>query len=79
MQTITLRERVGADGILRLQVPHLPIDEEMEAVVVIQPQMNRHIELDASKAWVDELFGCIQDETFVEPEDLPFETREPIE
>lgn len=64
---------------LHLTIPHLPVDEEMDATVQLEPRLNRHITPDASKAWVDELYGCIQDETFVEPEDLPFEMREPIE
>ncbi len=37
MQTITLKERVGADGILRLNVPVEAKDRDVEVVVVIGP------------------------------------------
>ena len=37
MQTITLREKVGADGVLHLKVPTSARESEVEVVVVFQP------------------------------------------
>ncbi len=72
MQTITLRGKVGADGVLHLQVPHLPIDEEIEAVVVMHRHPNKPL------ISLADLAGIIDDETFVEPEDLPLQSREVV-
>jgi len=73
MQTITLRGKVGADGVLHLAIPHLPVDEEMEAVVQLRSHSNNPL------IPLADLAGIIDDETFVEPEDLPLQPREAIE
>lgn len=37
MQSVTLRSHVGADGILKLQIPVALNDVDVEVVVVMQP------------------------------------------
>jgi hypothetical protein len=37
MQTITLRSHVGADGVLRLDIPVDLADTDLEVVVTLQP------------------------------------------
>jgi len=71
MQTITLRGKVGADGVLHLQVPHLPIDQEMDAVVQLQPHLNGQ-----SKEWIDELYGSCADDPIERPDQGQWEERE---
>lgn len=80
MQTITLRETIGDDGILRLQLPFEPRGAEVE-VVVIQAQSNSSDQDEKVKprSFLD-FAGTLQDETFEIPEELPWETnRLPIE
>ena len=73
MQTISLRGVVSDDGMLRLEVPFGARGEEVEVVVVMQPG-----QLFSSPS-LQELAGAIDDETFVEPDELPFETRESLQ
>ena len=37
METITLHSRVGADGLLKLQVPVNLTNTELEVVLIVQP------------------------------------------
>ena len=37
METITLHSRVGADGLLKLQVPVKMTNTELDVVLVVQP------------------------------------------
>ncbi len=75
MQTLTLREKVGDDGILRLQVPFEPRGAEVEVVVVIQTDSKNGnaAALNKSPSWIEATYGSLQDETFEIPEDVPFE------
>ncbi len=84
MQTITLRETIGDDGILRLQMPLEPRGGEVEVVVVIQPQNGQSNGQSSEKGAKPRSFadfaGTLQDETFEVPEELPWETnRLPLE
>lgn len=79
MQTITLHEKIGEDGVLRLQLPSLPRGE-VEVVVVIQSQNSDGGAPSQSRDWIEATYGSLQDESFEIPEDLPWETnRLPIE
>ena len=76
MQTITLRERIGEDGVLRLQMPVEPRGGEVEVVVVIQPSVEAHSNGNGAtaehNAWVDKFHRSLRDETFEIPEELPW-------
>jgi len=79
MQTIPFHATVGDDGMLRLELPFGMRGQSIEGVVVAQAQPNGNGSNGAPPAWVDALYGSIQDDTFVEPEELPYEVREPID
>lgn len=72
MQTISMHGKVSDDGMLCLEVPLSRRGAEVDVVVVVQPNA-LHAGLSLA-----ELAGAINDDTFVEPDELPFETREPI-
>lgn len=63
MTSIVLRSTSGPDGKLHLEVPVGVADTEFEVEVVVRPKSAR-------KGWPPgyfELFGSIDDETFVRP------------
>ena len=63
MKTIVLHTTSGPDGKLHLEVPVGQPDTEFEVEVVARPKS-------AGKAWPPgyfDLFGAIDDETFVRP------------
>lgn len=72
MQTISLHGKVDKDGMLRLEVPFGAYGEEVEVVVVVQSTPNR------SPLSLQELAGAIDDDTLVEPDELPFEERDSL-
>lgn len=64
MTSIVLHSRSGRDGILHLDVPVGQPDTEFEVEVVVRPKPP------AGKAWPPgyfDLFGSIDDDTFVRP------------
>ena len=70
MTSIVLHSTSGPDGKLRLEVPVGKPDTEFEVEVVLRPKP------DAGKGWPPgyfDLFGSIDDESFVRPPqgDLP--------
>lgn len=70
MQTITLRETVGEDGVLRLQVSAQPRGARVE-VVVLQSETNGDGKSAAKRPSIMDFVGIITDEIFEIPEDLP--------
>lgn len=77
MQTLTFRETVGEDGVLRLQIP-AQSRGEVEVVVVIQAQNGSA--LSQPLDWIEATYGSLRDETYEIPEELPWENnRLPIE
>ena len=52
METITLHSRVGADGLLKLQVPVNLTNTELKVVLVVQPVVPAGQEL----GWSPEFF-----------------------
>jgi hypothetical protein len=64
MQTIQTRERTGTDGTLTVRVPLGQPDTEFDVVLVVQPKVP------AGRGWPPgyfDLFGSVDDETFVRP------------
>lgn len=74
MQTIKLKEKVGADGILRLEIPLAMPGEEMEISITQSPSHQL-----STEAWIEATYGSIQDPTFMEPEELPHQPLPVIE
>ena len=64
METIKFSERTSTDGTLTLRVPLGRPDTEFDVVLVVQPKTP------AGRGWPSgyfDLFGSIDDETFVRP------------
>jgi len=64
MQTIQISERTGTGGTLNLRVPLGKPDTEFDVVLVVQPKRA------AGRGWPPgyfDLFGSVDDETFVRP------------
>ncbi len=76
MQRIKVRQRVGADGILHLEIPTEVKDGEVEVVVVYQPVQKTEKRqwssdfLSTFGAWEGELVRAPQEE---QPERVSFE------
>lgn len=76
MQTVTLKSRVGSDGVLRLEVPVGMRDVDLEVVVVVNRATTSD---DYSPEFFSHVVGSIDDPTFVRhPQGEP-ETRESLE
>lgn len=75
MQTISLRGKVGDDGMLRLEVPFGAQGEEVEVVVVMQPQNGDSLH-DSSSNWVDASYGACADDPIERPEQGDWPLRE---
>jgi len=72
MQTLSVTEKTGSDGILHLRIPVGQPEAEYEAVVVLQPKIGVHTpDTRESRGWpsgyFERTFGSITDETFLRP------------
>lgn len=72
MQSIKVRQRIGADGILHLEIPVGMTEREVEVVVTYQA-----IDSDAQIP-LSQFYGCIQDETFIRHPQGEQPEREPL-
>ena len=76
MQTVRIRERIGSDGVLHLNVPVGVADAECEVVVVVQPGMPER------RGWLPGFFERMaegwQGEPLVRPPQGECEVREPL-
>jgi hypothetical protein len=76
MQTVTIRQKTGTDGILRLTIPVGIADAECEVVVVLQPQAVEE------RGWLPDFFKRIgqgwQGERLERPPQGEYEKREPL-
>jgi hypothetical protein len=61
MESIRLRQRVGLDGILHLEIPVGLTDREVEVMVVYQPMQA----LAAATPSLDQLYGICSDDLIV--------------
>jgi hypothetical protein len=67
MQTIQVRGKTAADGVLHLSIPLGTPDAEFEAVVVVQPQTPAPADNGWPPGFFEDTVGGITDETFVRP------------
>jgi hypothetical protein len=79
METITLHSRVGADGLLKLQVPVKLTNTELEVVLIVQPITPAGQELGWPPEFFKEVAGGWQGELLVREEQEPYEIREDLE
>ena len=83
MQSIKVRSRVGADGILHLQIPVGIKDTDLEVIVIFQPivpatQAKTPEDLGWPPGFFERTIGCFQDEPLVRGEQLEYEIREKL-
>jgi hypothetical protein len=74
MKTVQVRERSGADGVLRLHIPVGAAEAECEVMVVVHPQA-----LGWPAGYLDRVLGSITDPTFERPPQGNYENRLGIE
>lgn len=60
MQSIRVRSRIGKNGLLQIQLPETTEGTELDIIVVYEtaPAIQNTTKL-------SDLYGCIQDETFI--------------
>jgi len=68
METITLHSRVGADGLLKLQVPVNLTNTELEVVLIVQPVV--------SPGFFEQTYGSFRDQPLVREPQGEYEVRE---
>ncbi|MES1026608.1 hypothetical protein ABN584_27320 [Gloeocapsa sp. BRSZ] len=82
MQSIKFKKRVGADGVLHLDIPVGIIDKEVEIMVIYQPlettQPKTPEELGWNPGFFEEVIGGWVGEPLERPEQGEYETREPL-
>jgi hypothetical protein len=83
MQSIKLKKRVGADGILHFDIPVGIIDKEVEIMVIYQPietstQAKTPEELGWSPGFFEQTAGCLADDPIQRYPQGEYEEREPL-
>jgi hypothetical protein len=83
MQSIKLKKRVGADGVLHLDIPVGITDKEVEIMVIYQPieipkQQKTPEELGWPLGFFERTYGSCQDDPIVIDSEGDFEEREEI-
>ncbi|NEO88164.1 MAG: hypothetical protein F6J87_28495 [Spirulina sp. SIO3F2] len=84
MQTQTLRAKVDANGILKLQLPATTANQELDIVIVFQsaPEPTQAQsdpeKLGYSRKFLDEIIGGWQGEPLERPAQLPWEAEEEL-
>ena len=76
METITLHSRVGADGLLKLQVPVKLTNIDLEVVVIVQPAAP----VDQVSGWptgfFEQTYGSFRDHPLVREPQVDYEIRD---
>lgn len=72
MRAFKLQSHVGADGVLRLEVPVDEKDSDLEVVVVVQPSGHAGTWPDG---FFDETFGAFKDHPLERPPQGEYEPR----
>lgn len=82
MQSVKLRSHVGADGILKLEIPLDLVDTEVEVMIVFQPLSPAASNLEAlgwPPDFFEETFGSFQDEPLVRAPQGDYEVRDNLQ
>ena len=78
METITLHSRVGADGLLKLQVPLHLTNTELEVVLVVQP-----VSTAEAHGWppgfFEQTYGSLRDQPLVREPQGEYEIRDELD
>jgi hypothetical protein len=79
METITLHSRVGADGLLTLQVPVKLTNTDLEVVLIVQPVAPQSKATEWSPEFFEEVAGGWRGELLVREDQGQYEVREELE
>jgi hypothetical protein len=79
METITLHSRVGADGVLKLQVPVKLTNTDLDVVLIVQPVTSGGQALGWPAGFFEEVAGGWQGEQLVREDQGEYEVREDLE
>jgi len=79
METITLHSRVGADGVLKLQVPVKLTNTDLDVVLIVQPVASGGQEPGWPPGFFEEVAGGWQGELLVREDQGQYEVREELE
>ncbi len=83
MHSIKLKKRVGADGVLHLDIPVGITDKEIEIMVIYQPlETATQLKTPEQRGWMpgffEEVIGGWVGEPLERPEQGEYEIREPL-
>jgi hypothetical protein len=80
MQTITLKARPDADGVLRLEIPMSAIDQDVEIVLVMNPIPPKPLdEMGYPVGYFDATYGSLADDPIERNQPTTFDVRDEIE
>lgn len=80
METMKVKARIGADGILKLEVPTGLSAGEVEVVLVMQEAEPQAVDANGWPiGFFDRTYGALADDPIERPPQLPLEERDPIE
>jgi hypothetical protein len=65
METITLHSRVGADGLLKLEVPVKMTNTELDVVLIVQPVSSAAQEVGWRPGFFEQTYGSFRDQPLV--------------
>lgn len=77
MEAIKLKTHIGADGALRLQLPHEAYDVDCEVIVLYEPR--RKLSQAEWESFIDETYGSLADDPIERGAELPIEIRDEFE
>ncbi len=74
MHSIKLKSHIGSDGLLQVHLPDMQ-DTDIEVVIVYQTSTPKN----AETVHLSQLYGCIQDDSFIRHPQPEQREREPLE
>jgi len=84
MSQVMLRSHIGADGVLKLEVPTELPEMDVEVTLTMNPVENESDEDAAVRngwppGFLEKAFGCLKDDPIERGPQGVFETREPLD
>ena len=79
METITLHSRVGADGLLKLQVPVKLTNTDLEVVLIVQPVAPASQEAGWPPGFFEQTYGSFRDQPLVRESQGEYEVRDDLD
>ncbi len=79
METITLHSRVGADGVLKLQVPVKATNTDLEVVLIEQPVAPAGRELGWPPGFFEQTYGSFREQPIIRESQGEYEVRDELD